>query len=139
VKRVRGLDREFAKQSPETVFGHPSALVDEVSLTYGEKLATLERWRLNILSELSATSEGMASPDASGWLLKVLEEIEDTKTMLRRRRHANKVTLMADKTNTAGSISQISEMPVIGGARHLPIVHSPLTDRRTTPCQPTTP
>jgi hypothetical protein len=63
VKRVRGLDREFAKQSPETVFGHPSALADEVSLTYGEKLATLERWR-SFLKAWSLSSVLMATVSA---------------------------------------------------------------------------
>jgi hypothetical protein len=77
------LDRELAKQSPEIVFGHPSVLRDEVLLTYGEKLATLERWRLNILQELSAASEGMPTRGSTDSLLKVLEEIDDAKETLR--------------------------------------------------------
>jgi hypothetical protein len=80
---MRALDRELAKQSPEIVFAHPSALRDEILLTYGEKLATLERWRLNILHALSAASEGMATQGVSGPLLKLLEEIEEAKEALR--------------------------------------------------------
>jgi hypothetical protein len=84
-KAVHVLDRELAKQSPQTVFERPAALLDEVLLTYGEKLATLERWRLSVLSELSATSEGMATRGASESLLELLEEIEEAKEALRRR------------------------------------------------------
>lgn len=76
---TKTLDRELAKQSPESAFGHPSDLRDEPLLTYREKLATLERWRLNITDELSASSEGMPTRGVSGHLLKRLEEIEDAK------------------------------------------------------------
>jgi hypothetical protein len=84
------LDRELAKHSPETVFSHPSVLRDEILLTYGEKLATLERWRLNLLHELSAASEGMPTRGVSSPLLKLLEEIEETKEALRVQHDASK-------------------------------------------------
>jgi hypothetical protein len=84
------LDRELAKQSPEMVFSHPSALRDEVLLTYGEKLATLERWRLNLLHELSAGSEGMPTRSASEPLLKLLEEIKEAKAVLRAQHISSK-------------------------------------------------
>jgi len=87
---MRALDRELAKQSPESVFRHPSVLRDEVLLTYGEKLATLERWRLDILSELSAASEGMATRGASDPLLKLLEDIAEAKDSLLARHDSNK-------------------------------------------------
>jgi hypothetical protein len=80
---VDALDRQYAKQNPEMVFHHPSVLRDEILLTYGEKLATLERWRVNILHALSAASTGMATRGVSGPLLKLLEEIEETKESLR--------------------------------------------------------
>jgi hypothetical protein len=88
---VRALDRELAKRSPEIVFSHPWALRDEILLTYGEKLATLERWRLNILHELSAASEGMATRGCTGPLLKRLEEIEEAKESLRAERNPTEV------------------------------------------------
>ena len=91
-KEVHVLDRELAKQSPEVVFEHPSALLDEVLLTYGEKLATLERWRRNVLGELSAASEGMSTRGASDSLLKLLEDIEEAKNTLRLRHQPDSPT-----------------------------------------------
>jgi hypothetical protein len=82
---VRALDRELAKQSPEVVFTHPSALRDEILLTYGEKLATLERWRLNVLHALS-----VATPSAADPLLKLLDEIEEAKEALRAQQNSRK-------------------------------------------------
>jgi hypothetical protein len=74
------LNREVAKQLPERAFETPLAIVNEVLLTKGEKLATLERWRLSIVSELDASNEGMAEQDYAGKQLKVLETIEEAKS-----------------------------------------------------------
>jgi hypothetical protein len=43
---VRALNRDTAKQMPESVFESPLEIVDEILLTKGEKLATLNRWRM---------------------------------------------------------------------------------------------
>jgi hypothetical protein len=85
MSEVRALERELAKQSPEIVFSHPSALRDEILLTYGEKLATLERWRLNVSQALSVATPGEADP-----LLKLLDEIEEAKKTLRARQNSSK-------------------------------------------------
>jgi hypothetical protein len=79
---VRALNREIAKQQPEFVFRTPLELVNEVLLTKGEKLATLERWRLSIVGELDASNEGMATRGYASKQLRVLEAIEDAKARL---------------------------------------------------------
>ena len=76
------LDREAAKQDPETVFERPLEILDEQLLTRGEKLATLERWRQNILEQLRATSEGMPPDGNSAERTGVLDEIEEARRRL---------------------------------------------------------
>ena len=80
--KKKHLNRDTAKQDPESVFSSPTDIVDEQLLTKGEKLATLERWRQSILDQLAATSEGMATPGRSADHMKVLEEIEEAKRRL---------------------------------------------------------
>lgn len=85
---THSIDRELAKQSPHMAFRNPAELRDAVLLTYGEKLATLERWRLDTLHELSAGSEGMPLQGSSSPLLKRLEEIEHAKEALRAQHNS---------------------------------------------------
>jgi hypothetical protein len=54
----RPLNRDDAKQSPETTFASPIDIVSEPLLTRGEKLATLERWRQTVFEQLKASGEG---------------------------------------------------------------------------------
>jgi hypothetical protein len=51
-------------------------------LTKGEKLATLERWRLSILGQLDASNEGMATRGYSSQQLIILEAIGEAKARL---------------------------------------------------------
>jgi hypothetical protein len=83
---VRALNRDAAKQQPESVFETPLEIVNEILLTKGEKLATLNRWRRSILGELDASNEGMATPGYASEQVTVLEEIEQAKARLKRRR-----------------------------------------------------
>ena len=79
------LDREAAKQQPETVFERPLDILNEQLLTKGEKLATLERWRLSILDQLKATSEGMPPDGNTAERTGVLDEIEEVRRRLSER------------------------------------------------------
>jgi hypothetical protein len=79
---MRALDRDAAKQNPETVFESPLEIVSEVLLTKGEKLATLDRWRLSILGQLDASNEGMPTRGCSSRQLIALEGIEEAKGCL---------------------------------------------------------
>jgi len=83
---MRALNRDTAKQMPESVFESPLEIVNEILLTKGEKLATLNRWRLSILGELDASNEGMATLGYASEQLTVLEAIEQAKARLKRRR-----------------------------------------------------
>ncbi len=83
---VRALNRDAAKQQPESVFESPLQIVNEILLTKGEKLATLNRWRRSILGELDASNEGMATRGYASEQLTALEEIDEAKTRLKNRR-----------------------------------------------------
>jgi hypothetical protein len=76
------LNRDAAKQQPESAFVRPLDVVDEKLLTKGEKLAALERWQQSILEQLKATSEGMPTDGASAGYMEALEEIEEAKRRL---------------------------------------------------------
>jgi hypothetical protein len=78
----KALNRNAAKQQPESAFGRPLDIVDEKLLTKGEKLAALERWRQSILDQLRATSEGMPTDGESAGYMEALEEIEEAKRRL---------------------------------------------------------
>ena len=83
---VRALNRDAAKQQPESVFESPLQIVNEILLTKGEKLATLNRWRRSIVGELDASNEGMATRGYASEQLTVLEEIEQANARLKSRR-----------------------------------------------------
>lgn len=78
------LNRDRAKFNPEGAFNHPEEVVTHVLLTYAEKLAILERWKIAILSELAATGEGMATHGVSARRLDVLATIQAAKATLER-------------------------------------------------------
>ena len=83
---VRALNRDAAKQQPESVFESPLEIVNEILLTKGEKLATLNRWRRSILGELDASNEGMATRGYASEQLTALEEIDEAMARLKKRR-----------------------------------------------------
>ena len=72
---VSQLNRSLAKQDPEGTFESPLGIVNEMMLTRGEKLATLERWRQAILEQLVAQGEAKRA--------QLLGEIEEARTRLR--------------------------------------------------------
>ncbi len=80
---AKPFNRDAAKQQPETWFANPMDIVEHRLLTRGEKIVTLERWRLNLLSELAAASEGMHTRGYSAEQLAALGAIEEAKSRLR--------------------------------------------------------
>jgi hypothetical protein len=86
MSEVRALNRDAAKQQPESVFESPLQIVYEILLTKGEKLATLNRWWRSILGELDASNEGMATRGYASEQLTALEEIEEAKVRLKNCR-----------------------------------------------------
>jgi hypothetical protein len=79
---VRPLNRDHAKQNPETTFESPFQIVDEKLLTKGEKVATLNRWRQNLLDELSAAGEGMRTHGISAERGRLLQQVEEARSRL---------------------------------------------------------
>jgi hypothetical protein len=78
----KSLNRDSAKQNPESAFSSPIDIVAEPLLTRGEKLATLERWRQNLFQQLHASGEGMRTQGYSSQQVKTLDLIEQAKEML---------------------------------------------------------
>ncbi|TMJ66342.1 MAG: hypothetical protein E6G91_19885 [Alphaproteobacteria bacterium] len=54
---IKSLNRSLAKQDPEGTFDSPFGIAEERLFTRGEKIATLDRWRSAVVSELSALGE----------------------------------------------------------------------------------
>ena len=73
---IARLSRSVAKQNPGEAFESPAALVAEVMLTRGEKLGALERWRRDVLQEMTATGEGMRAEVATERPARILREID---------------------------------------------------------------
>jgi hypothetical protein len=71
-----------AKLDPARHFACPNDIVATVMLTRGEKIATLERWRLEILRQLDAANEGMRTYGRGSKHAKVLDDIEAARQVL---------------------------------------------------------
>ena len=72
----KSLDRRLAKLDPQSVFESPLDVVRETLLTKGEKLGTLDRWRLAILDKTGSDK------DAKGITPQLLHQIEEAKNRL---------------------------------------------------------
>ncbi len=71
-----------AKNDPASVYKTPLDLVDEVMLTRGEKIATLERWRQAVMQQLSAADDGMQTQGVGDKLAQTLGDIGKALSML---------------------------------------------------------
>ncbi|MEZ5850411.1 MAG: hypothetical protein R3D68_07155 [Hyphomicrobiaceae bacterium] len=76
MSQIARLPRDAAKYNPAAVFASPQEVVDEVLMTRGEKMATLERWRIDVLLQLSASDDGMRTYRQSGVLSRTLQKID---------------------------------------------------------------
>lgn len=82
MSEIARLNVEAAKHDPAQFFSSPRDIVDEVMLTRGEKIATLERWRLTILQQLAASDDGMRTHGFSRLQSDVLQDIETARKSL---------------------------------------------------------
>jgi hypothetical protein len=73
---IADLPREKAKFNPGAVFDTPNDVVGEILMTRGEKIATLKRWREDVLSQLRAGDEGMSTRRTSAAHADMLKDIE---------------------------------------------------------------
>jgi hypothetical protein len=74
--QIARLSRSAAKENPGQTFACPAAVVAEIMLTRGEKIAALERWRVDILHEMTATGEGMRTQGSSDRLGRLLRDVD---------------------------------------------------------------
>lgn len=82
--QIARLSRSAAKANPSQAFDSPADLAAEVMLTRGEKLGALQRWRHDVLHELTAASEGMRTEGSSDRLGRLLRQIDVAMGQLRR-------------------------------------------------------
>lgn len=73
---IAKINRDAAKHLPSSQYDHPSELVAEPLMTRGEKIATLNRWRQQIVEELAAGDEGMPTRRTSGRHHELISAIE---------------------------------------------------------------
>jgi hypothetical protein len=71
------VNMDAARFDPEREFGTPDKLVESVALTRGQKIATLERWSIQVLDRFKASGEGMPTNRTSGADLELLEQIQN--------------------------------------------------------------
>jgi hypothetical protein len=63
---IMNIDMHKATTDPEAVFDEPIDVVEQVGLTRGQKIATLERWAFSVRARIDALSEGMMNhPDGA--------------------------------------------------------------------------
>jgi hypothetical protein len=71
------INMEQARLNPSCTFGSPTEIAGEAAFTLGQKIATLVRWRLEILDHFAATSEGMPSNRTGEADMATLAKIDD--------------------------------------------------------------
>ena len=75
MSEIGSIKPAVAKHDPASVYSSPLDLVDEVMLTRGEKIATLDRWRQAVLQQLAAADDGMRTQGVSDKLATTLADI----------------------------------------------------------------
>jgi hypothetical protein len=76
MSEVSKLSRAEAKRNPGAAFSSPAEVVDEILMTRGEKIATLKRWRDEIVAQLRAADDGMQTRRTSVAQAELLQKIE---------------------------------------------------------------
>ena len=77
------INRTDAKHNPAQAFESPDAIIAEVMMTRGEKLATLQRWAKSIVDEMNASSEGMRTAGMADGLVQKLEAVNNAIAQLK--------------------------------------------------------
>jgi hypothetical protein len=85
MSKIGRLCTKEAKFNPASHFALPRDVLGEVMLTRGEKLATLERWRTQVLRQMAVFGDEDQVREAES-KIKILDDIEQTKTLLKSER-----------------------------------------------------
>lgn len=83
MSEIGSLNPQMAKHNPASVFDSPLDLINEIMMTRGEKIATLERWRTSVLQALAAADDGMRTAGLSVEHADTLAHIEEALSKLR--------------------------------------------------------
>ena len=83
--KISHLNHDNAINDPESEFGDPGTLVEEVGLTRGEKISALQRWAFLVNRRLDSGYEGMPTYGTEPRDAELLREIELAKSKLQRR------------------------------------------------------
>ncbi len=75
MSEIGSIKPAAAKHDPASVFKSPLDIVDEVMLTRGEKIATLERWRQTVMQQMAAADDGMRTQGMADTLANTLADI----------------------------------------------------------------
>lgn len=79
------LNHDRAIDDPESEFESPRAIIEEVGLTRGEKIAALERWAFLVDRRLASGNEGMPTYGTEPRDAELLRAVELALTELRGR------------------------------------------------------
>jgi hypothetical protein len=83
---ILSINRETARFEPASEFDTPEKLVESTGLTRGEKIAALERWSRQVMDELDATSEGMATNAPTATDTELLDRINAAIAALKKKK-----------------------------------------------------
>lgn len=73
---ISHLNHDRAIDDPESQFESPRALIEEVGLTRGEKLAALKRWAFLVDRRLASGNEGMPTYGTEPRDAELLRDVE---------------------------------------------------------------
>ena len=84
---IMNINVQQAVTDPESVFETPQAMVEQVGLTRGQKISSLDRWAFSVRSRVDALSEGMLNHPAGGYTrdVELLRQIETHLDALREQ------------------------------------------------------
>ena len=88
MSEIGSIKPAAAKHNPSSVFRSPLDIVSEVMMTRGEKIGTLERWRIAVLQQIAAADDGMRTQGVSDTLAGTLADIAKAMELLQSPPHA---------------------------------------------------
>lgn len=78
-----------ATSNPDAGFASPDEVVENIALTAGQKIATLDRWAFTVRSRVDAMSEGMTT-QPEGAYTRDVELLRQIEKCLQKLREATK-------------------------------------------------
>ena len=79
---ISRISLDLARYEPGRAFATPQQLVASTALTRGQKVATLDRWWMQIQDQIKASGEGMPANQWTEIDLELLEQIHAAQRLL---------------------------------------------------------